>query len=491
MRGAEAVGEAGPAACLTPELSLREAARELARHAARDSQPRATQLHLLDRGTVPRLLVVNGSRLYDLPEQVAATLREAMSQDDPAAIDRALTALGLDAPAAIDDRPLTSPPIHALSLAVAQKCNLGCTYCYAQGGTFGGPAASMSLETAYRAVELLVEGCPEGGSANLAFMGGEPLVNRSVLRRATEFAASRAAERGIELRYSVTTNGTLLTEEDARFFEEHGFAVTISLDGGKEEQDLLRPFKNGTGSFDHILTRVRPLLEIQRRMQVSARVTVTPRNMNLVKTLEEFIGMGFHSVGFSPLLRSPSGRDEMDGRLLLEMLEAMIECGLTFEREVLKGNRYPFLNMVNALRELHRGTHRPYPCGAGAGYFGVSAGGDLAACHRFVDDPQGAMGDLVVGIDRERQDHLLATRHVPFQEPCNRCWARSLCGGGCHHEVLARGRIACDFIRGWLHYTLQAHGRLSRLVPGWFDGETASPRPEASAPGGSEPEAPR
>ncbi len=61
------------------------------------------------------------------------------------------------------------------------------------------------------------------------------------------------------------------------------------------------------------------------------------------------------------------------------------------------GQRYPFANMVNAMREIHRGTHRPYPCGAGAGYFGVSADGDLAACHRFVGDADGAMGSLARG----------------------------------------------------------------------------------------------
>ena len=31
--------------------------------------------------------------------------------------------------------------------------------------------------------------------------------------------------------FSITTNGTLVTEADADFFEEHGFAVTVSLDG--------------------------------------------------------------------------------------------------------------------------------------------------------------------------------------------------------------------------------------------------------------------
>jgi uncharacterized protein len=41
------------------------------------------------------------------------------------------------------------------------------------------------------------------------------------------------------------------------------------------------------------------------------------------------------------------------------------------------------------------------------------------------------------------------------------CWARYLCGGGCHHEVIARGRPACDYIRGWLHYCLGAYLRLT------------------------------
>jgi uncharacterized protein len=153
-----------------------------------------------------------------------------------------------------------------------------------------------------------------------------------------------------------------------------------------------------------------------------------------------------------------------------DMLEGMIACGLAFERRVLRGERYPFLNMVNALRELQRGTHRPYPCGAGAGYFGVSASGDVSACHRFVGDEDAQFGNLADGIDRGKQAIWLAQRHVHAQQPCGNCWARYLCGGGCHHEVLARGRTACDYIRGWLHYTMQAHDRLSRLAPGWAAG---------------------
>jgi uncharacterized protein len=201
-------------------------------------------------------------------------------------------------------------------------------------------------------------------------------------------------------------------------------------------------------------------------MQVSARVTVTPSNLELRRTLDEFIATGFHSVGFSPMLASPNGTGEMQAADLEIMLGEMIDCGRAYERHALAGERYPFANMVNAMRELQRGTHRPYPCGAGAGYLGVSADGELAACHRFVGDEDGAMGSLATGVDRERQADWLAKRHVHRQEPCRSCWARYLCGGGCHHEVIRRGRPACDYIRGWLHYCLGAYLRLSSGPPG-------------------------
>lgn len=437
-----------------PAGPFADLARALAARVLTDSRPRRADSHLVP-GAVDQLLVVNASRIYAVPA--------GLSDPDP-------VRMGLDAPPAIDDTPLADPPLHAISLAVAQKCNLACTYCYAQQGEFGGAAKDMPLDTARRAVDLLLESRAPGDRVNVAFLGGEPLANRAVLRQATRYAVEEAAKRGVEVRWSITTNGTLLTADDADFFEEHGFAVTISLDGSRESHDSLRPFKGGAGSFDRVLSRVRPLLEKQRRMQVGARVTVTPRNLDLPAALDLFVSLGFHSVGFSPLLRAPNGRDEMGESHLRRMLEGMIACGLAFEQKVLRGERFPFLNMTNALRELHRGTHRPYPCGAGAGYLGVSADGDLAACHRFVGDDAGGMGTLDAGIDHARRDGWLAERHVHTQEPCSGCWARYLCGGGCHHEVLARGRTACDYIRGWLHYTIQAYGRLSRLAPDWFRG---------------------
>jgi uncharacterized protein len=404
------------------------------------------------------VFVTNGSQLFDADADLFAELREAEGSDGLASL---LERVGLGGPPRVDDQPLTDPPLHALSLAIAQKCNLGCAYCYAQQGEFGGVAKNMTRDTADQAVDLLVSGAVPGARLNLAFLGGEPLVNRTVLQAVTRRAAELAQRRGLTMTFSITTNGTLLTEADAQFFEEYGFAVTVSLDGPAEVHDRLRPYKSGRGSFYRIMANVRPLLAMQRRMQVSARITVTPRNLALRDTLEQFLAEGFHSVGFSPLLRAADVGEEMQADTLEVMLGEMIDCGREFERQSLAGKRYAFANMLNAMKEIARGTHRPYPCGAGAGYLGVSADGDLAACHRFVGDEDGMMGTLAGGVDRQRQANWLAERHVHRQEPCRACWARYLCGGGCHHEVIRRGRPACDYIRGWLHYCLEAYLRLS------------------------------
>jgi len=437
----------------------------------RASRPTSADVHLVQSGVGGHALVVDGSRFYDLDAAAFAALREAI---DTGVGAEALAAAGLARPTpAINGKPLENPPVHALSLAVAQACNLGCTYCYAREGAFGGAPKAMPLEIAKTSVDLMFAGKAPGERAHLAFMGGEPLIHRDVLRATTLYAAEEAEKRQIRVGFAITTNGTLLDETDADFFEAHGFAVTISLDGPPELHDKLRPFKAGRGSFARIAKRIAPLLARQRKAQVSARVTVTPQHEDLPGILDAFINMGFHSVGFSPMLNSPSGREEMSREDLTRMLEGMVACGLAFERRTIAGERYPFANMLQALREIHKGTHRPYPCGAGAGYLGVSASGDLFACHRFVDDDAGALGSLAAGVDRARQADWLRDRHVLRQSPCNTCWARFLCGGGCHHETIAHERRSCDYVRGWLHYCLGAYARLSASAPALFGRDAA------------------
>ncbi|MED5621135.1 radical SAM/SPASM domain-containing protein [Ideonella sp. BN130291] len=426
------------------------------------------EAHCFDTEGGTHALLADGSRVYDVPADFAPRLDAAARQGRAAERDL-LSAFGLlaDAPAIGDH--VEPPVVNALALAVSEHCNLACGYCYADGGSFGGTAQHMPWEVARDAVQALLARVPSGGSASLAFLGGEPLLNRTVLRQATELAASLAAERGIRMRFALTTNATVVNEEDVAFLSHHGFTVTVSIDGEKELHDALRPTVGGTGSYERIVARLRPLLAAQGpQLQVSARVTVTPCHTALRATLDHLLGLGFHSVGFSPSLSARDPALQLSEQDLQALLAQMVDCALAFEQHIVRGEPYPFSNMLAALQELHRGTHRPLPCGAGAGYLGVSANGEYSACHRFVADPRAAMGSLGRGIDESARERWLQARHVDRQEPCRSCWARYLCGGGCHHEVLNRGRVACDFIRGWLHHTLGAYVRIAQQRPDLF-----------------------
>ncbi|MEM7338098.1 MAG: radical SAM protein [Actinomycetota bacterium] len=416
------------------------------------------------------VLVADGSRLYDIDEalhtELAALIADGSAAD---ALRGRLQDLGLASSDHIGQgAPAQVVDVRYASLAVAQSCNLGCTYCYADGGDFGGTPAMMPLDVAYATVDRLLADADPGGRIGLAFIGGEPLLNRRVIGDTVAYAAERAEACGVEVTFSITTNATLLTAADVDLFDEHGFAVTVSIDGLGEVHDALRPTRSGEGTWDRIMARVQPMLARQGRMQVSARASITPANTAIRTAVAELLGMGFHSVGVAPVLRSPNGSGELDPAQLDVLLAELKATTVDFRAALDAGQSYRFSNITSALQMIHRGTHRPYPCGAGGAYLGVGADGSAAACHRFVGDDEGAMGSVDAGWDHAARAGWAADRHVDRQEPCRSCWARYLCGGGCHHEVIGRGRTSCDFIRAWLEHCLATYVEVANAHPRWF-----------------------
>jgi uncharacterized protein len=211
---------------------------------------------------------------------------------------------------------------------------------------------------------------------------------------------------------------------------------------------------------------VKALLAAERpRCRVLARVTVTPKSLDLPEIMFGLLDMGFDAIMFSPMLSAPSGKDEMDAADLDRLLEQLVRCGDSFRDSLRQGRVLPFSNVITTLQRIHFHQREQYPCGAGGGYMGVSAEGGLYACHRFVNDEDGLMGDVFTGVDQGRQSNWLNSRHLQKQSPCGTCWARYLCSGSCHYESIKRGRPACDYIRGWLNYCLVLYTELLRTNP--------------------------
>ncbi|GAA6179577.1 thioether cross-link-forming SCIFF peptide maturase [Shimia sp. NS0008-38b] len=407
------------------------------------------------------VLLVDGSRIYDVDEKgfeqaltgsVSIGLRQATQNN------------------CIDEAPYQPGGLRALSLNITQGCNMSCSYCYADEGRFGAHSRLMSVETARKAAERFIAQVPPGQDAMLGYMGGEPFLNSRVLHEVTHFAAESAAQKNIALRFSVTTNGTLLRDEDVALLGDYPFSVAVSLDGGRATNDLQRRMRGGHSAYDRIIAGIGKLMSAPRRPRhISLRATVTPRSGDLVQMLEDMVALGVDEAGFAPALVSPDPKDSFQAADFEKLLTGLIACGERAREALLSRRRYPFSNFETALGEIHRGSHRPYPCGAAAGYASVSAEEGLFGCHRAIDDPAFAIGSLDEGTDRDAQRTFLTERHVLRQEPYRTCWARFLCGGGCHQEVLARGRVGCDYIRGWLEFCLSSYAVLSNRIPAYFD----------------------
>lgn len=179
----------------TTKHSLTTIATELASQIARQSMPGSSQIHIVPSTGNTQLFVSNGSRLHKISPDTALHFQHLIAQQNETAIQSALESMGLNNTPFIDETPLKSPPIYALSLAIAQKCNMGCTYCYADQGDFGGPAKNMQLDTAKASIDLLLRDVPAGGKVQLTFLGGEPLINRKSLQAATVYAAEAGAKK--------------------------------------------------------------------------------------------------------------------------------------------------------------------------------------------------------------------------------------------------------------------------------------------------------
>ena len=428
----------------------------------------AADYRLFDSVRGPHLLVVPYSRIFAVDPQFADALRagDSAAQNEVAAL-----AANIQGEEPLDLIPTTTP--QSISLNVSATCNLGCGYCYAERGSFAGKQASaMSWENARAAVERLFALADHRLPITVGFIGGEPFLNRKLIHRVVEYCWDLGIKRGQVVRFAVTTNGTQIGSDDISILRAYPFAVTISIDGGPEIQNFQRPSRSGSSSFDALRDAIHPLLATPGRAKIAARATVVRSDLQIDKRFDEILGLGFGEAGFAPVRTGASQYvlSGADWEIYLEAITALARRELA---AALSGNPIRLTNFAIALKQLHRGSSMPYPCGAGGGYFSVAADGTWYACHRAIGQDAYLLGDNQ-GLDEVRRASFLRARHVHQQPQCRRCWARYLCSGGCHQEASSRSDSSCGFIRGWLEFCLAAYAEMIAERPGWFTSNNES-----------------
>ncbi len=155
----------------------------------------------------------------------------------------------------VDDFQNRETVIKALCLNIAHDCNLRCKYCFADEGEYHGRRALMSFEVGKAALDFLVANSGNRRNLEVDFFGGEPLMNWEVVKKIVEYGRSIEKEHNKNFRFTITTNGTLLTDEILEYVNKEMGNIVLSIDGRKEVNDAMRPRKGGQGCYDDIVPK--------------------------------------------------------------------------------------------------------------------------------------------------------------------------------------------------------------------------------------------
>ncbi|MDD7384710.1 MAG: anaerobic sulfatase maturase [Actinomycetaceae bacterium] len=128
-------------------------------------------------------------------------------------------------------------------------CNLDCKYCFflSKELLYDARRQNMSDETLQTYVRTFLEESPDG-DVTMLWQGGEPLMRGlPFYERAIELS-KKYSRRTQRVHHALQTNGTLITEQWARFFRDNDVLVGVSIDGPEEYHDAYRVNKAGRGT---------------------------------------------------------------------------------------------------------------------------------------------------------------------------------------------------------------------------------------------------
>ena len=155
-----------------------------------------------------------------------------------------------------------------LILCVTEDCNFRCQYCIFSGNYEGFRDHSkkyMDFSTAKKAIDQFFQLIETKKRYNpleftaITFYGGEPLLNFNLIKDCVNYINVQYSN--YDFKYSITTNGSLLSEDKANWLMQHNFGILVSLDGPEEEHNRNRIYATGRGTFKDVMRNVRRIMD--------------------------------------------------------------------------------------------------------------------------------------------------------------------------------------------------------------------------------------
>ena len=344
--------------------------------------------------------------------------------------------------------------VKALCLHIAHDCNLACKYCFAEEGEYHGRRALMSFEVGKKALDFLIANSGQRRNLEVDFFGGEPLMNWQGVKDLVAYGRAQEKKYDKHFRFTLTTNGVLLNDEVQEFANKEMDNVVLSLDGRKEINDYMRPFRNGKGSYGLIVPKFQKLADSRNQERYYVRGTFTRNNLDFSEDVKHFAQLGFKQMSIEPVVGEESESyaiKEEDLPKIFEEYDKLAKYMIERERE---GKGFNFFHFMIDLEGGPCVAKRLSGCGSGTEYLAVTPWGDLYPCHQFVGQEEFLMGNVDEGVVKPEIAEDFRGCSVYSKEKCKKCFARFYCSGGCmanaykfHGSIHEAYDIACEMER--------------------------------------------
>jgi radical SAM protein with 4Fe4S-binding SPASM domain len=271
---------------------------------------------------------------------------------------------------------------YGISIWPTSGCNLRCRYCYYDKDTV--PIVDiMTEETADAVIEFI----KKENISSISFFGGEPLCNWKVVKKITEGLKDK------KISWSITTNGTLLTQESIDLFKKYNFIINLSFDGTQKTQNEWRD-----KSYEKVVSNLPLLFQIPRERICILKTLVD------IKTLYEDIKhikeLGFSGVYINQLdAFGPIGYDLKDLELFKEQYKKVLN-------DFHKKDGFQIYD-IESWKSLISRNNVP-SCGFTGKGLGISPKGKLSPCHQTPSFPEEifSFGDVWKGIDHVKEKEI-------------------------------------------------------------------------------------
>ncbi|CAH0435979.1 Conserved hypothetical protein [Clostridium neonatale] len=199
----------------------------------------------------------------------------------------------------MDDRDY----IKAICLNVIHGCNLRCKYCFADEGDYHGHGGVMSVETAKKAIDYVIKRSGPRKNIEIDLFGGEPTLIMDKIKEIIQYARDNEAKWNKNIRFTMTTNATLLNPEMMDYMDKEMGNIILSLDGRKCVNDNVRIKADNSGSYDDIVPNIKEM--IKRRTPGKTyyvRGTFTRDNTDFYEDVMAMVNEGFRELSIEPVV---------------------------------------------------------------------------------------------------------------------------------------------------------------------------------------------